>query len=110
MPTPLIIFMAPLAFLAAALAAVSTQAYEIRRSALATRGLLATEVLPQAQYSLPLSGKTTRPKAKQDALQNLHKRSSNYTAVIAGGQEDQVYLTDITIGGQDFKVIVDTGS
>lgn len=102
--------MTPLALLVAALAAVSIQAYEIRKVAPTTRELLATEVLPQAQYFLPLSGKTTRSKAKQDALQALRKRSSNYTAVVAGGAKDQEYLTDITIGGQQFKVIVDTGS
>ncbi|KAF7977109.1 hypothetical protein HWV62_4709 [Athelia sp. TMB] len=102
--------MAPLALLVAALAAVSTQAYEIRKRAPVTSGALTTEVLPQAQFSLPLSGKTTRSKGKQDALLTLRKRSSSYTAVLAGGDEDQEYLTDITIGGQDFKVIVDTGS
>ncbi|KZP11138.1 acid protease [Athelia psychrophila] len=103
--------MAPLALFVAALAVASTQAYEIRKVAPATSGLLATEVLPQAQYSLPLTGKTTRSKAKQAALQTLRRRSSNYTtAILAGSGKDQEYLTDITVGGQKFKVIVDTGS
>ncbi|KAF7971938.1 hypothetical protein HWV62_19387 [Athelia sp. TMB] len=101
--------MAPLTFLVLALAAVSAQSYEIRRTAPATSGALATEVLPRAQYLLPLTGKAPRSKAKKAALSALTKTSS-YTAVLAGSYYDQEYLTDITIGGQAFKVIVDTGS
>ncbi|KAJ7173547.1 acid protease [Mycena filopes] len=36
--------------------------------------------------------------------------ASNDTAVLAGADLDQEYLTDITVGGQTFTAIVDTGS
>ncbi|KAF7977088.1 hypothetical protein HWV62_4667 [Athelia sp. TMB] len=101
---------ASLAFLFVALAAVSTQAYEIRRGAPATSEVLTTKVLPQAQFTMPFSGKIARPRGKQEILHTVRKRSSSYTAVLAGGLSDQEYLTDITIGGQEFKVEVDTGS
>ena len=102
--------MAPLALLVAALAAISTQAHEIRKRAPAASEALTTEVLPQAPFTMPFSGKIARSKGKQDALRPVRKRSSSYTSVLAGGISDQEYLTDITIGGQDFKVEVDTGS
>ncbi|KZP26584.1 acid protease [Athelia psychrophila] len=102
--------MPPLVLFVAALAVVSIQAYEIRKVAPATSGLLATEVLAQAQYYLPLTGKTTRPQAKQAALQTLRRRPSSYTDVLAGAGGDAEYLTDITVGGQKFKVVVDTAS
>ncbi|KAJ7780230.1 acid protease [Mycena maculata] len=38
------------------------------------------------------------------------KASTNNTAVLAGSDLDQEYLTNITVGGQTFPVIVDTGS
>lgn len=103
--------MAPLAFLVAALGAtISVQAYEIRKVLATTSGALATEVLPSAQYSVPLSQKVPRPRAKKAALRALRQRAANFTDVLAGSSSDQEYLTDITIGGQVFKVIVDTGS
>ncbi|KZP04844.1 acid protease [Athelia psychrophila] len=102
--------MVPLAFLVAALTAVSAHAYEIRKIAPRTSSALATEVLPSAQYSLPLTGKAPRSKAKKAALSALRKNATSFTAVLAGGDYDEEYMTDITVGGQAFKVIVDTGS
>ncbi|KAJ7623708.1 acid protease [Roridomyces roridus] len=39
-----------------------------------------------------------------------HVSSNNFTAVLAGSDFDQEYLTNITVGGQTFPAIVDTGS
>ncbi|KAF7971953.1 hypothetical protein HWV62_19417 [Athelia sp. TMB] len=105
-----LIVMAPLSLLVTALAAISTQAYEIRERAPITSDALTTEVLPQAQFTMPFSGRIARSKSKQEALRSARNRSSSYTTVLAGGLSDQEYLTDISIGGQDFKVLVDTGS
>lgn len=105
-----LIVMAPLAFLFVALAAVSTQAYAIHEESPATSEALTTEILPQAQFTMSFSGRIARSKGKQEALRTMRKRSSSYTTVLAGGLSDQEYLTDITIGGQEFKVEVDTGS
>lgn len=103
--------MASLVLLVAALAAASsTQAYEIRRAAPVTSASLATEVLPNAQYSLPFTGKAPRSRAKKAALSALSRKAGNYTSTVAGAEDVQEYLTDITIGGQDFKVVIDTGS
>ncbi|EIN11164.1 acid protease [Punctularia strigosozonata HHB-11173 SS5] len=38
------------------------------------------------------------------------KGSKTPTSTLAGSDQDEEYLTDITVGGQSFKVIVDTGS
>lgn len=104
--------MAPFALIIFALAA-SIHAYDIRRITAASSGTIKTEVIPAAKFYVPLTGKVSRPAYKKhllDALRNQGFKSSNYTAVLAGSISDNEYLTDITIGGQEFKVIVDTGS
>ena len=99
--------MAPFLFLLAAFAA-SVHAYNIRRVPPATNLALSTEILPPAQFSIPLAEKAPRPTYKKNLLKALCGRGP--TAVLAGSANDTEYVTDITIGGQKFKVIVDTGS
>ncbi|KAJ7777209.1 aspartic peptidase domain-containing protein [Mycena metata] len=68
-------------------------------------------VIPPAEFVVPITGKSPRRQTKKDALSALRSHASkNNTAVLAGADLDQEYLTDITIGGQTFTAIVDTGS
>lgn len=103
--------MAPLSLLVAALAIASTNAYEVTRFAPST-GSVEPEVLPQAQFSVALAAKTPRSTYKNNMREAVLKKgkASNYTGVLAGSDDDEEYLTNITIGGQTFQVIVDTGS
>src|ERR1700691_5623119 len=101
--------MAPLVFLVASLVA-STHAYDIHHVAPTPDAALTTEVPPAAQFSVPLTKKVPRPMYKKNLLKALRGRASSPTAVLAGSDDDAEYLTNITIGGQNFKVIVDTGS
>jgi hypothetical protein len=104
--------MAPFALVIFALAA-SINAYDIRRTTAASSGTIKTEVIPTAEFYVPLTGKVARSAYKKhflNTLRNQVSKSFNYTAVLAGSMTDKEYLTDITIGGQEFKVIVDTGS
>lgn len=91
----------------------STHAYDIHRIAAASSGTVQTDVIPKAKFYVPLTGKTPKHAYKKqllNALRDQGSKPSNYTAVVAGSNQDGEYLTDITIGGQKFKIIVDTGS
>lgn len=67
--------------------------------------------LPSASFTLPFVGKTRRSKAKKHLRQSLAALTSgtSYTSPLAGADLDEEYLVNITIGGQHFPVIVDTG-
>lgn len=103
--------MHPLSLLVVALAAVSTNAYEVTRFAPST-GSVEPEVLPPAQFSVALAAKVPRSTYKNSMRSAVLGRwkPSNYTGVLAGSSDDEEYLINITIGGQNFQVIVDTGS
>ena len=103
--------MVPLSLLVAALVVVSTNAYEVTRFAPST-GSIEQEILPSAQFSAALSAKTSRSAYKNNMRSAVLKRgkASDFTAILAGSNNDNEYLTDIMIGGQTFQVIVDTGS
>jgi hypothetical protein len=66
--------------------------------------------LPVSQNVLTLNQKVARPSWKADAIRSITRQgvdaSKQYTAVLAGGYQDEEYLTNITIGGQEFIVIV----
>jgi predicted aspartyl protease len=101
------------ALLLSALAATANAAYSVQRVSLPTtesvnaQGALTPEVIPTAEYSVSLSEKVPRSTVKKNALRAVTKAK---TASLFGSDDDEEYLTDITIGGQTFKVIVDTGS
>jgi hypothetical protein len=97
--------MAPFLRLAAFVA--SACAYDIRRVAPATNLTLPTEVLPAAQFSVPLVEKVPRTTFKKNLLKALR---GGRLATLAGSANDAEYVTDITISGQTFKIVVDTGS
>lgn len=68
-----------------------------------------TEVtsLPIAQYVQPLVGSTPRSASKKAALR--HVSGGRGLANVAGAEGDREYLTNITVGGQPFTVVIDTG-
>ncbi|KAI0315206.1 acid protease [Amylostereum chailletii] len=71
--------------------------------------------LSPAPFVLNLSQKVARPSDKAKALRHIAKKSPKHrahtdTAVVFGTAGDEEYSTNITIGGQSFSVIVDTGS
>lgn len=105
--------MARLSLLLATLVATAVQAtYTIERIHPHTTEALETEVLPEAEYALTLSGAVSRSQTKTNMLHYLRtgKPSSHFVGGLYGADNDMEYLTDITIGGQKFKTIVDTGS
>ncbi|KAJ7352704.1 acid protease [Mycena albidolilacea] len=75
--------------------------------------------LPAAPYSVAFSKKVPRRKEKINALSALCKHGgsghgvepvSQTTVPLAGSNFDSDYLVNITIGGQNFSLILDSGS
>ncbi|KAJ7153281.1 acid protease [Mycena filopes] len=80
---------------------------------------LDSAVLPTAQFSVPIAAKTPRRSSKKNALAALRgkhlptkaaKGGSGSTVAVDGSDFDEEYLTNVTIGGQHFSLIIDTGS
>lgn len=67
------------------------------------------DAIPSAQHTLNLAAKVPRPAGKADALRTL-SRAKRFTSSLAGSDGDEEYLVNVTIGGQDFSLIIDTGS
>ncbi|KAJ6485608.1 aspartic peptidase domain-containing protein [Mycena sanguinolenta] len=68
-------------------------------------------VIPAAQFIVPITSTVPRRQSKKANLASLRATVSlNNTAVLEGSDLDQEYLTNVTIGGQTFKAIIDTGS
>lgn len=66
--------------------------------------------LPIAPFASTLTQKVPRSQHKAEALRQLQKRANRAKiATVAGSDGDEEYLTDITIGGQKFQAIIDTG-
>lgn len=100
-----------LAVLIAALA-LSAQAYKVNRIAPTTVGAVESAIIPAAQFSVRLTDKVPRRTYKRSILKALRQYNGggNYTSILEGGNRDKEYLTAIVVGGQNFKVVVDTGS
>ncbi|KAJ7469827.1 acid protease [Mycena galericulata] len=72
-------------------------------------------LLPPALFEAPLIARVPRRASRVHALNALRSLSSDnsggeYTTPLMGADYDFEYLVPITIGGQNFSVIVDTGS
>lgn len=66
--------------------------------------------IPPASFVAPIVRKMPRSKAKKFLQQSLRNPSGPYfSSRIAGVRGDAVYVVNITIGRQDFAVILDTG-
>jgi hypothetical protein len=76
----------------------------------ATSAVFITEALPAAQFTVPLVEKIPRPVYKKNLLEELRSYATSPMAILTGTLNDEQYVTSITVGGQIFKVIVDTGS
>jgi hypothetical protein len=61
--------------------------------------------LPEAHHTLNLAAKVPRPAGKAAALRSL-SRAKRFTAPMAGSDGDEEYLVNVTIGGQDFSLII----
>ncbi|KAJ7798925.1 acid protease [Mycena olivaceomarginata] len=76
--------------------------------------LSSRSVLPAASYSVAFSKKVPRRKAKVDALSALCggivSRHPYTTVPLAGSNMDTDYLVNVTIGGQNFSLVIDSGS
>jgi hypothetical protein len=82
----------------------------------------ASHVIPPAQFSAPFVAKQPRRKHKVHALNAVRHRKSasreassssggdDEEAPVSGSGGDSQYLANVTIGGQDFALIIDTGS
>ncbi|KAJ6544502.1 aspartic peptidase domain-containing protein [Mycena capillaripes] len=72
---------------------------------------LETPPLPRAAFAAPIVSRTSRKASKAHALHSLRAAGGGtHTAPLMGAQYDYEYLVPVTIGDQDFFVIVDTGS
>jgi len=92
--------------------AAQAEYHFVRHTSLATRSQ-EPAVLPPAEFSVPFSGKAPRRQSKKTALSALRGASAKApsdTVVVDGSDFDEEYLTNVTIGGQHFSLIVDTGS
>ncbi|KAJ7779193.1 aspartic peptidase domain-containing protein [Mycena metata] len=75
------------------------------------RVLIPHTPLPPAEFSVPITGKVPRRKSKSNALARRgHLGGADYTSIIDGTLGDKEFVTNATIGGQNFSLIVDTGS
>ncbi|KAJ3540372.1 hypothetical protein NM688_g6233 [Phlebia brevispora] len=93
------------------LAVYSAYAAEIRHVRSSRAPSSSPVELPAAPFVVSLTDKVPRSSAKKQALRELRGRaSSSQTATIAGSDDDEEYLTSITVGGHNFTAIVDTGS
>ncbi|EIN11159.1 acid protease [Punctularia strigosozonata HHB-11173 SS5] len=68
------------------------------------------EVLPTASFSASLSRAVTNSSRALEALRASSLDSYNLTSVLTSADGGFRYYADIDVGGQDFKVLVDTGS
>ena len=84
--------------------------YDVRQVSSAINSALSTEVLPAAQFSVPFANKIPRPTYKKNLLKGLRGLGDVPTAVVAGSDYDELYVVNMTVGGQNFAVLVDTGS
>lgn len=100
--------MAPLSLLFTAVLTLSAYAYNVHRVEFAASGKAGQ--IPPAQFSVSLTEKVSRPAYKRQMLSALGSNAANFTAIVDASGGENEYLTDIKIGGQSFKVIVDTGS
>ncbi|KAJ7865336.1 acid protease [Mycena olivaceomarginata] len=78
--------------------------------------------LPPAEFSVPFTAKTPRRSSKKGALAALRGKptkkipgkkapgAGGSTVAVDGSDFDDEYLTNVTIGGQHFSLIIDTGS
>ncbi|KAF7299164.1 Acid protease [Mycena indigotica] len=57
-----------------------------------------------SSFSAPISGRASRRRDKANAL------GSNGITSLAGANTDSEYLVNVTVGGQNFRLLVDTGS
>jgi hypothetical protein len=93
----------------------------VRRVSLAPHAKEAA-ILPPAQFSVPFTAKTPRRSSKKSALAALRGKpakrvpgkapvtgAGGTTVVVDGSDFDDEYLTNVTVGGQHFSLIIDTG-
>ncbi|KAF7795741.1 hypothetical protein EIP86_006908 [Pleurotus ostreatoroseus] len=90
------------------LAVHSTGAVEFRRVRSSVAPSNAFLELPAAPFVVNLTAKTSRSIAKKIALRELRGKAAIGT--VDGTGDDEEYVTDIIVGGQNFKAIIDTGS
>ncbi|KAJ7214524.1 acid protease [Mycena pura] len=98
------------------LSAASAKFGVVRHHAL-TPAVRQTGALPRADFSSAITKKTPRRKAKKEALAFLRGKPTvkaasvgGKTVPLDGSDFDDEYLTNVTIGGQHFSLIIDTGS
>ena len=100
----------PLALLAACASAQASFRH-VRSSRVATAEPVD---IPEAPFVIPLTDKVPRASHKKALLRELRggrgtSSKGSLSATVIGSDDDEEYLTDITVGGQSFKAIVDTG-
>lgn len=95
-------------FLLVTAAAAGPESFNIRRVTSQRSVAENAQDIPQASFVSHLSKKVPRRISKKRALLEL-RRSASKTATIIGTDDDEEYATAITVGEQNFEVIVDTG-
>jgi hypothetical protein len=103
--------MASSAFVALCAITSAAATFTHERFSLVPSTSLSTSFLPVAEHVVSFTAKAPRRAHKKDALRSLRKgkgagSAANYTDVLNGSDEDQEYLTAITIGGQSERIFV----
>lgn len=102
--------MALAAFSVLSFVCASTAEFTVVRHVSDAPRSLEPAVIPEAQFVVPITSKAPRRQSKKHNLASLRAHASpNKTAILVGADLDEEYLTDITVGGQTFTAIVDTG-
>ena len=78
-----------------------------RRVSNAQRRTEAAEI-PAADFSVSIAGTAPRSQAKKTLMKYLRAKGG-FTSSVAGSDFDEEYLVNVTVGGQAFSLIVDTG-
>ncbi|KAJ7159256.1 acid protease [Mycena crocata] len=96
------------------LAAVHAEVHIVRHQPIGHRSSLEATSLPEAEFSVPLAGKTSRGTEKNDLLVSLLRHGqggtkAKSTTVPTGGTGFQ-YFVNVKVGGQPSTIAIDTGS
>ena len=92
----------------------ATAPYSVRRVSLQSSTVQEDlpSPLPVAPFVANLTQKVSRPSDKASALRHIAKKGRGSTlpdtATVFGTGQDEEYAVNITIGGQDFAVIIGT--
>ncbi|KAI0685703.1 aspartic peptidase domain-containing protein [Cytidiella melzeri] len=83
--------------------------FDIRRVT-SQRSVAQNAAIPQASFVTNITHRVPRRSSKKAALRQLRGSAPKNTAVAFGSDDDEEYGVPVSVGGESFSVIMDTGS